>query len=307
MEVLREAAQTWSAESQLALKSLEFYSSSQKLQPGHEGCVSLVSMPSCEGSGESSRLVYFQWTVPGQQGRIADVTEDYFLKCIVPVGKKRTPLNLETMNGSIVLPSAGARIVRDKQLAQLKSRFNPNKIPESVQRFERMWKVAERQRQGAARSDEDMFALADADTCFVCLQGKAGNTEEDGGDGGDLDPDDAVEDENVDTDEQLSVCHFCLLCSHTRCAQQLVNAFRSDTVCGSSWRCLELSRSLRESIPDNLSLRDRLDPVFAVAVERCLPMNLSAASQHLGEITILFHDAGHCFNQSSPGSPPVLL
>ena len=310
METLREAAQTWSAESQLAVKSLEFYSSSQTMQPGHEGCVSLVSMPLCEGSGES-RLVYFQWTVPGQQGRIADVTEDYFLKCIVPVGKKKTPLNLETVNGSIILPSTGARIVKDKQLAQLKSRFIANKIPEPVQRFERMWKVAERQRQGTARSDPDLFVLADADTCFVCLQGKADNTNVsnvvDEDDGGDSDPD--VEHDNVDEDKQLSVCHFCLLCSHTHCAQQLVDAFHSDTVCGNSWRSLELSQSLRESIPDHLSLRDRPGPgLCGSEVLSMILSSFSAASQIHPKIAITVVSRWPLFQpgQSSPFNAAVV-
>ena len=216
--MLVEASKLWATEAELGLGSTDFYWFSQTKDPGHEACVSLCFLPA-EDQVSSSSFCFLQWTKPGLEGRVADVTTDGFLKCVVPVGKKRVPLNLQQLGGHIILPWTNAKIVKDKQFAHssARSKNNPNKIPEEVQRVVRMCRVAESRLQDPRGADT---FLAGSDVCFICSFGDQRPEPEH-----DVDTcADAEEDsDNASNNDlgPLTACPICLLSSHNACARKL--------------------------------------------------------------------------------------
>ena len=207
--MIRDAGDLWLSEAQQSLACVQFYMDSQAKTPGQDGCVSLVALPGTTQEEHEERLaslVYIQWTDPGVKGRVADVTADNRLKCIVPVGKKRIPLDIAALRGEILLPSAGAKIVKDKQYAQARHLHHPSQVPDEVLRFIRMWQTSQHRGADSDMNISAQVLLADtADTCFVC----SGGVQE------------SDADSDADAGLQLSVCPFCLLCSHASCAQRL--------------------------------------------------------------------------------------
>ena len=86
MSMLGDALGIWREQFDDGLAAVGLYSKAQDGAPGGDGSASLVAWPRDAGSIE---LVFVQWTDPGVRGRVADVTDDHFLKCIVPVGQKK--------------------------------------------------------------------------------------------------------------------------------------------------------------------------------------------------------------------------
>ena len=202
--MLVDASKLWAAETARGLESISFYWLSQSKDPGHDGCVSLCCLPAADEASSSS-FVFLQWTKPGLEGRVADVTSDMYLKCIVPVGNKRVPLNLQQMGGHIILPWTSAKIVKDRQFANssLRGRQHPNKLPEQVQRLVQMCRVAESRQQEDPRG-ADTF-LVGSDTCFICSCGEQSQEH-------DLDRG-AVTDDHMEPNDPgpLRACPVCLL------------------------------------------------------------------------------------------------
>ena len=230
--MIREAAAVWCSEVTDSLASLAFHQHAQDKPPGADGSVSLVFLPVADD--RIADLTFFQWTQPGLEGRIADVTDDNFLKCIVPVGKKRTPISIQRVHGEIVIPQTGVRMVKDKQLANLKSRFLANKIPDVLCRFMRMWRMARNMQEQAQVAQAEMMLMSESDVCYICSQGpgSSGLSQSDqmsakpgeiGADVADDDPARSVM-EGGARELSLRVCPICLLCSHESCAAKLREA-----------------------------------------------------------------------------------
>ena len=82
-----------------------------------------------------------QWTEAGRKGRVADVDQSNYLKCIVAVGDKRVPLDLS--GAQILIPATGVRATRDKRRVREHSRIDPNRLPDILVRFMDMWRASQ--------------------------------------------------------------------------------------------------------------------------------------------------------------------
>ena len=155
-----------------------------------------------------------QWTIPGTRGRIADVDEHNFIKCIVPVGAKKEPLKLDELGAKIIIPQTGAYVVREKRNAKLRSQANLNRLPDDLVRLQNILRAGQSKMQ-----DSDVETL---DVCFCCGHGELG----------DLAHHSAIEVSGVVDDvhpwSRCTVCPFCLLCSHDECCKNLVSHFNPD-------------------------------------------------------------------------------
>ena len=159
-------------------------------------------------------FVLLQWTIPGKRGRIADVDEHNFIKCIVPVGAKKEPLKFDELGAKIIIPRTGAFVIREKRNAQLRSQANLNRLPDDLVRLQNILRASQSKKQ-----DSDVETL---DVCFCCGHGELG----------DLAHHSAIEISGVMDDahhsSRCTVCPFCLLCSHDECCQNLVSHLNPD-------------------------------------------------------------------------------
>lgn len=195
--------QSWTANFKEGIECLEYYFKAQQQKPGedeHAG-VSLIIHP------ETNDLALVQWTIPGKLGRIADCDENHLIKCIVPVGPKRVPLDLE--NAQILIPATGAMMIRERRLKRNARADNLNRLPPILVRFMKMWRSS--QHEGIDTIGE---------ICFVC--GAEG--------GGSAAP-------ATPADSEFMLCPLCLLCSHKRCCGHLCDQIGQE----------QMSRSLREA------------------------------------------------------------
>lgn len=195
LERLNSAWNHWLANFNQSLASLQFYRAGSQQDPGkHESAgVSLIVLP------ETQDLAFIQWTIPGKAGRVADYDHHNYLKCIVPVGKKRVPLDLS--NPTILIAATGVKVLRQKRRVREMVHSDPNHIPDALVRFMNMWRSAD----GIHRGEETIL-VADS-TCFVC---NAADIQVEG--------DDCVP----------RLCPMCLLCSHTRCCDRLLQHAADD-------------------------------------------------------------------------------
>ena len=205
--MLSDALVAWREQIEEGLAAMVFFRRSQGDRPGADGSVSLVAWPR---EPDAPELVFVQWASgdQGVRGRVADVTDDNHLKCIVPVGRKKIPVDFATAGSEILIPQTGVRMVKDKQFAAMRSRANPNKIPDLLLHFMRMWRTAECMR----RDQRAELSLGEA--CFVCKFGSG--TDADGA---------QVEGGQEQEQNELSVCPFCLLTCHDVCASKLACEF----------------------------------------------------------------------------------
>ena len=211
--MLEEAFRQWNTHLQEGLAAMSMYRERclQGGAPGGDRSVSLVSLPSTEPQS-CSQLLFIQWTDAGVKGRVADMSDDHFLKCIVPVGKKRHPLDFQQMGGRIIIPQTGVKLIKDKQFARVKNRLMPNHVPDEMIHFMRMWRTAQ-----SKEHDSGLETLL-GDGCYIC-----GCTPPEPQD---LNVDD-VEEQSAShgvpqhVDLTLSICPFCLLSSHQSCIEKL--------------------------------------------------------------------------------------
>ena len=122
------------------------------------------------------------------------------------------------------MPRTGVRMVKDKQFASLKSRANPNRIPEALIRFMRMWRTSE----SKARQQREELSLGE--TCYVCGfgPGHATDVADEDTEGEDAKPDAEAADSSRGPGQRvqpqtllLELCPFCLLTCHAVCAEKL--------------------------------------------------------------------------------------
>ena len=154
---MREAHTKWGERVQASL-SLELLVKAQRDMPGQDerSGVSLVIHP------QTGDLAMFQWTIPGKEGRVADVDENNYLKCIVPVGSKRVPLKIDDPL-AILLPATGVRVLREKRLKRQFGGHDLNRLPDVLPRFMKIWRTAQSQSRGA------VIAQAEEDSCcYMC-------------------------------------------------------------------------------------------------------------------------------------------
>ena len=210
------------------MRAVTYYCASQGSSPG-EG-VSLVGIPSTGDEGSPtgfSDFVLVQWTIPGKRGRIADVDEHNFIKCIVPVGAKKEPLKLDELEAKIIIPRTGAYVIRERRNATLRSQANLNRLPDDLVRLLNILRAGQ-----SNMEDSDLESL---DVCFCCGHGELG----------DLAHHSALEVSGVMADvhpsSRCTVCPFCLLCSHDECCKSLVSHFNPDDYDGDPARLASCS------------------------------------------------------------------
>ncbi len=190
VDALNAAWYLWTESVNQSLASLEFYKARQSIAPAENEAagVSLIVHPTTHD------LAFIQWTTPGRAGRVADVDHNNYLKCIVPVGAKRIPLDLS--NANILIPATGVKVLREKRRVREMIRPDANRLPDPLVRFMKMWRCAD-----SHRTDEGRLAAVADSPCFVC---------------------DEIRLESVDSEEStLRVCALCLQCAHLHCLNQL--------------------------------------------------------------------------------------
>lgn len=183
----------WNVNFEGSLRCFQYYLKAQTHKPGEgPGGVSLIVHP------HTGDLACIQWAVTGKTGRVADVDDNNYLKCIVPVGPKRVPLDLE--EAQILIPAAGAFALRERRTAMeaRRSKVDLNRLPDDLLRFMEMWR--------ASNSLSPM-----AENCFICGAAELSACPT------------SVENEVGEelTQTQLALCPMCLLCSHPQCCWQL--------------------------------------------------------------------------------------
>lgn len=77
---------------------------------GYTGSISLIAFDDMISNQRTVSWVH--WTQPGTEGRLADLDSENNLKVIVPVGTRRTPVNFEHRNMTMIWQDTGVRNVR---------------------------------------------------------------------------------------------------------------------------------------------------------------------------------------------------
>lgn len=221
VDALNGAWDLWTESVNQSIASLEFYKGHQSIAPGNDAGVSLIVHPTTRD------LAFLQWTTPGSAGRVADVDHHNYLKCIVPVGAKRVPLDVST--AQILIPATGVKVLREKRRAREMIRPDANRLPDPLVRFMKMRRCAD-----SHRTDEGRLAAVADSPCFVCDEIKRGDSEE----------------------STLRVCALCLQCAHLHCLNQL--AQHANTVSKEFPRSLGHDTELHP-FPESLWPTDRQD------------------------------------------------
>ena len=181
-----------------------------------------------------AQIILFHWTIPGTQGRVADVDERNYLKCIVPVGAKRFAVNIADLQANILIPATGVRMVREKRTVGLRQPDNLNRLPNTLVRLIKMLRSAQ-----SYCCDSEPELVTD-EVCYVCLRPADLQS-------GDLDKvspsqglqgtcrssehasDDACE---PHTTKVLKLCPVCLLASHSSCCKRVLQCFMRELKSG---------------------------------------------------------------------------
>ena len=204
----RATCNQWLASMKESFNSLEMFCNAQKDKPGQDdrAGLSLVIHPT------TGDLAMMQWTITGKQGRIADVDENNYVKCIVPVGPKKVPLKIEPEQ--ILIPATGVKVLREKRRPKQFGKDDLNRLPDTLVRFMKMWRIARSQEQDGDGVGT-LMPTEDNNNCFVC--GHSGmapcgsedaQDHDDGNNGTDPDP------------TRIMMCPVCLLCSHPACCKE---------------------------------------------------------------------------------------
>lgn len=176
----------------------------------HHPCEDATSGVSLVVHPTSGGLAMIQWTEAGRKGRVADVDQNNYLKCIVAVGDKRVPLDLS--GAQILIPATGVRATRDKRRVREHSRIDPNRLPDILVRFMDMWRAS----QSAKLSQHEEPPMVGFENCFVC----------DGGcDSGCSGLDDLCSTSSSSSAKRnlkLVGCSLCLLNYHQHCCDRLM-------------------------------------------------------------------------------------
>ncbi|CAE7792673.1 unnamed protein product [Symbiodinium sp. CCMP2592] len=244
---IASALTQWLSCVQKGVDSLDYYAWSQGKRPGQdqESGVSLVSLPEVSTESTStntpSQFVFVQWTDPGIRGRIADFDPNTNrLKCIVPVGNKRTPMNFVEKGASILIPATGVRVLRERRTQSTLHHFQANQVPAVLLRMIDMLRAAQ------SKLMDDIDLVMDDAVCFVC--GQCDSVSD--GVGSDVrlaetDP------PRTSPSGPLALCPVCLLHSHRGCCDKVLAECHSRVDQGSaSWpspSSSDLPRALRDT------------------------------------------------------------
>lgn len=183
---------TWLTSIRQSLKCLRFYHEAQNGTAG-DG-LSLVQIPPQNADETQSQFVLIQWSVVPKRGRIADVDEHNYVKCIVPVGRKKEPLKLDEMDARIIIPVTGAKVLRERRTSLLRSQANLNHLSDDMVRLLGILRAAQSHREDAG------LGTSVVEICFLCKKG---------------DDDDSIEVQAMVG--SVTLCPLCLLGSHQRC------------------------------------------------------------------------------------------
>lgn len=152
-----------------SLASVQYYLVTKDLQPGRDdvpgraaASVALLDVPAT--AEQEAQIILFHWTIPGTQGRVADVDEHNYLKCIVPVGAKRFAVNIADLQANILIPATGVRMVREKRTVGLRQPDNLNRLPDTLVRLMKMLRSAQ-----SYCCDSEPELVTD-EVCYVCLR-----------------------------------------------------------------------------------------------------------------------------------------
>lgn len=191
--------------------------------------VSLVAIPSTGDDGSPTGLsdfVLIQWTIAAKRGRIADVDEHNFIKCIVPVGSKREPLKLDELGAKIIIPQTGTYVIREKRVTNLRSQANLNRLPDDLVRLQNILRAGQ-----SSAQDSHVESL---DVCFCCGRRELCHISQNS----------ALETPQVVLDDvrpsTCTVCPFCLLCSHDECCENIESHFNPEQLAGSDENSTQL-------------------------------------------------------------------
>ena len=206
------------------IDSLDYYVWSQGKPVGRdsESGVSLVSLPEVSTasnsritpSHEPAQFVFVQWTDPGISGRIADFDPNTNrLKCIVPVGNKRQPMNFVEKGASILIPATGVRVLRERRTQSALHQFQANQVPAVLVRLIDMLRAG----QSKLLDGIDLVMDDDDGACFVC--GQCDSVPECAGRDVRL-----AETETPQTSQlgPLALCPVCLMHSHRSCCEKVL-------------------------------------------------------------------------------------
>lgn len=164
------------------MESLRFFQKRRDLKP--DGSLALVVVA-------GPRVGLMQWVLEGKTGRIADIDEDFRVKTIVPVGKKKDPIKPD----SFIITNTGVFMER------VRKKERPY-VPPELQRLMKIWEhgMMNQQDQDEAlqEQDEGFFAM-----CAYCKSPR--------------DPD--VPD---GLSSRAQPCSFCMLDVHDTCAKKYV-------------------------------------------------------------------------------------
>ncbi len=191
------------------------FCNAQKDKPGQDdrAGLSLVLHPN------TGDLALMQWTIAGKQGRVADLDENNYVKCIVPVGPKKTPLKIDPEQ--ILIPATGVKVLREKRRPKQFDNNDLNRLPDTLVRFMRMWRVA-RSQEHDGDGVATVMPTEDNVNCFVCgHSGMAPHVSVGGEDNAnDHDDDDNDNGQNPTDPTRIMMCPVCLLCSHPSCCKE---------------------------------------------------------------------------------------
>ena len=151
-----------------------------------------------------------QWTEAGRAGRVADVDQNNYLKCIVAVGDKRVPLDLS--GAQILIPATRVRVTRDKRRVREHSRVDPNRLPDVLVRFMDMWRGS----QSAKLSQHEEPPMVGFANCFVCGGGC------DSAFHGLDDSCSTSSSSSAKRNQKLVGCSLCLMNYHQQCCDRLM-------------------------------------------------------------------------------------
>lgn len=161
------------------MESLRFFQKRRDLKPDRSLALVVVAGP-CVG--------LMQWIIEGKTGRIADIDEDFKVKTIVPVGKKKDPITPD----SIIIANTGVF------MEKVRKKERPY-VPPELQRLMKIWE------HGMMNQQAEEEALQEQDEGFftMCAYCKSPH-----------DPD--------GLSSRAQLCSFCMLDVHDTCAKKYV-------------------------------------------------------------------------------------
>ena len=208
------------------MESLDYYAQAQDKLPGADldSGVSVVALPPIAATGQEAQVVLVQWTIPGQEGRIADLDQNDRIKCIVPVGSKRNPTNFASLGAEIIIPATGAKVLRERRFKANPNPFQKNLVQPVVLNLMKMLRICQSKLLDDAVPSglEALLPPGGGDPCFICRKGSDVDAAE-GGEGPGSSSGSVATAQDYGSGP-VSLCPFCMTCSHASCCRTVLHA-----------------------------------------------------------------------------------